>query len=129
MRILTKRQNEIYNFIKYFIEDNNYPPTLREIGVHFGINSTNGVMDHLVALEKKGYIIRDAIKSRAIRLTSLNEKQVIELELNSGLHNEALSIAIFRAKHNQTCITSEQLCLLANVAEAHLRMGAKGVTQ
>jgi len=40
---------------------------LREIGSHFGIRSTNGVNDHLRALEKKGYLQREDLKSRALR--------------------------------------------------------------
>lgn len=44
-------------------------PSLREIGAHFGIRSTNGVSDHLLALQRKGYIDREWIKSRAMRLT------------------------------------------------------------
>src|SRR5205823_12275201 len=44
-----------------------YPPTLREIGEHMGIRSTNGVNDHLKALEKKGYLEREDLKSRALR--------------------------------------------------------------
>jgi repressor LexA len=64
---LTKRQNEIWNFISVFCEERGYPPTLREIGEHFGIKSTNGVNDHLKALEKKGYLRREDLKSRALR--------------------------------------------------------------
>ena len=40
---------------------------MREIGSHFGIRSTNGVNDHLRALEKKGYLQREDLKSRALR--------------------------------------------------------------
>jgi len=64
---LTKRQNQIWNFISVFCEERGYPPTLREIGEHFGIRSTNGVNDHLKALEKKGYLRREDLKSRALR--------------------------------------------------------------
>ncbi len=43
------------------------PPTLREIGARMGIRSTNGVNDHLRALERKGYLTREDMKSRALR--------------------------------------------------------------
>ena len=66
--ILTKRQKEIYEFIKKQIEGRGYGPTVREIGAQFGISSPNGVMCHLHALEKKALIVREAGKSRAIRL-------------------------------------------------------------
>jgi repressor LexA len=64
---LTDRQREILDFITRSIAKRGYPPTLREIGSHFGIKSTNGVNDHLRALEKKGYLHREDLKSRALR--------------------------------------------------------------
>ena len=64
---LTDRQREILDFITQSIRERGYPPTLREIGLHFGIKSTNGVNDHLRALEKKGYLQREDLKSRALR--------------------------------------------------------------
>jgi repressor LexA len=67
---LTQRQREILDFISMQIDRLGYPPTLREIGEHFGIRSTNGVSDHLKALEKKGFLAREDLKSRAMRPTS-----------------------------------------------------------
>jgi len=64
---LTDRQREILTFISSSIAERGYPPTLREIGEHFGIRSTNGVNDHLKALEKKGHLRREDLKSRAMR--------------------------------------------------------------
>ena len=63
---LTERQEKILSFIKKSILDQGYPPTIREIGEHFGIRSTNGVNDHLKALERKGYLMRGELKSRAL---------------------------------------------------------------
>src|SRR5260370_17269732 len=63
---LTERQEKILSFIKKSIVDQGYPPTIREIGEHFGIRSTNGVNDHLKALERKGYLQRGELKSRAL---------------------------------------------------------------
>ena len=63
---LTERQEKILAFIKKSILDQGYPPTIREIGEHFGIRSTNGVNDHLKALERKGYLLRGELKSRAL---------------------------------------------------------------
>jgi repressor LexA len=63
---LTERQEKILAFIKKSIQDQGYPPTIREIGEHFGIRSTNGVNDHLKALERKGYLMRGELKSRAL---------------------------------------------------------------
>jgi repressor LexA len=68
---LTDRQRAVLDFISQSIERRGYPPTLREIGEHMGIRSTNGVNDHLKALEKKGYLEREDLKSRALRPISL----------------------------------------------------------
>ena len=65
---LTQRQKEIYEFIRDKIESRGYGPTVREIGLGFGIKSPNGVMCHLKALEKKGLIIRQEFSARAIQL-------------------------------------------------------------
>ncbi len=64
---LTLRQREILDFISASIAERGFPPTLREIGEHFQIRSTNGVNDHLKALEKKGHLRREDLKSRAMR--------------------------------------------------------------
>ena len=63
---LTDRQLEVLQFIAREIEDRGYPPTIREIGEALDIRSTNGVNDHLKALERKGYLTRDPVKSRAL---------------------------------------------------------------
>src|SRR5213595_1668306 len=64
---LTERQEKILAFIKKAILEQGYPPTIREIGEEMGIRSTNGVNDHLKALERKGYLKREVLKSRALR--------------------------------------------------------------
>ncbi|HET7826056.1 MAG TPA: transcriptional repressor LexA [Anaeromyxobacter sp.] len=63
---LTDRQLEVLRFIARQIEDAGYPPTIREIGEALDIRSTNGVNDHLKALERKGFLSRDPVKSRAL---------------------------------------------------------------
>ena len=68
MQGLTKRQSQTLEFIRHQIEERGYPPTLREIGEFMGIRSTNGVNDHLRALERKGYLRREDMKSRALKL-------------------------------------------------------------
>jgi repressor LexA len=67
---LTQRQQMVLDFIRQSISDRGYPPTLREIGARMGIRSTNGVNDHLRALERKGYLTREDMKSRALRPTT-----------------------------------------------------------
>lgn len=76
MKSLTDRQHQVLDFVERFIEGRGYPPTLREIGLHMGIRSTNGVNDHLDCIERKGYVVREPHKSRGIRvLNSIRPKQ------------------------------------------------------
>src|ERR1051325_6951758 len=76
MQGLTQRQEQTLDFIRQSIEERGYPPTLREIGEYMGIRSTNGVNDHLRALERKGYLRREDMKSRALRLGSQEPEPV-----------------------------------------------------
>lgn len=72
-RPLTERQKLVLDFIRRSILDRGFPPTMREIGRHLGIRSTNGVNDHLRALERKGHLTREDLKSRALKPTVLVE--------------------------------------------------------
>lgn len=63
---LTVRQNEILQFIQNSIQENGFPPTLREIGREFEIASTFGVKRHVDALIKKGYLKTESNTSRTI---------------------------------------------------------------
>ncbi len=55
---LTDKQQQIYTYIRKTIETKGFPPAIRDICEAFGISSPNGVMCHLKALQKKGYINR-----------------------------------------------------------------------
>jgi len=70
---LTDRQRQALDYISECLSLRGYPPTLREIGEHMGIRSTNGVNDHLKALERKGYLVREELKSRALRPVDFRE--------------------------------------------------------
>lgn len=76
---LTKKQRLIYDFLKDKIQTRGYGPTVREIGLEFGIKSPNGVMCHLKALEKKGLISRESHMSRAIQLAEPISKMSLPL--------------------------------------------------
>ena len=65
---LTARQEEIYEYIKKYSKENRMPPTVREIGNHFEISSTNGVRSILAALIKKGYLNRAPRLRRGIEI-------------------------------------------------------------
>lgn len=66
---LTARQEEVLTAIHDRIVRDGIPPTLRELGADLGIKSTNGVNDHLRALERKGCIGRKSMRSRAMLIT------------------------------------------------------------
>ena len=74
---LTARQQAVFEFVREKIQNRGYGPTVREIGEQFGISSPNGVMCHLKALEKKGYIARDENLSRSIRLPGRPSIEII----------------------------------------------------
>ena len=73
MKNLTKRQQEILDFIKSFISSHKYPPTIREIASNFAI-SVKGAYDHVKALEKKQQIHCDIGRSRAIEIVTGEEE-------------------------------------------------------
>lgn len=64
---LTDRQREIFDWIRDFITDHDMPPTVREIGRGFGMQSSS-VFDHLQALERKGYLRRGDMGARSLIL-------------------------------------------------------------
>jgi repressor LexA len=68
MEVLTKRQREILDYLIGYLENKGYPPTIREIRGAFGLSSNRGIVDHLKALERKGYIRRAKGSSRAIEI-------------------------------------------------------------
>ncbi len=68
MKGLTERQREILNYIAEYIQEHNYPPTYQEIADAFDITSKHGVVRHLEALERKGYIERSNTLARSIRI-------------------------------------------------------------
>ena len=65
---LTKRQKEIFDFIRRYAAKTGYPPTVREIGKAVGLHSSSTVHAHLANLEKAGLLRRDPSKPRAIEL-------------------------------------------------------------
>lgn len=65
---LTERQKEILEFIRQFIDETGYPPTLRDISRKFGMSSTFGVQRHIDALTKKGYLSKESNTSRGLCL-------------------------------------------------------------
>mgnify|MGYP002854903444 CR=1 FL=1 len=73
MREITQVQRDVLNYIADFIDQNGYPPTVREVSERFG-KSIRAVQDNMVALQKKGYISLAQKKSRSIRIL-IDERQ------------------------------------------------------
>jgi repressor LexA len=74
-KLLTKKQEKIFEFIREQLQNAGYPPTVREIGAAFGI-SEKGAHDHMNAIEKKGYIRRVPRKPRAIEILEFVPKKL-----------------------------------------------------
>ncbi len=75
MEQLTDRQREAFDFLRDYLGEYGFPPTLREISAHMKITGTLSATRHLEALEKKGYIKRLAKGSRGITLISRKQKE------------------------------------------------------
>jgi len=69
MESLTKRQKEILDFIRNFLEENGYAPSFREIAYYFELSSVSTVSEYISILEDKGYLTKEAMEARSIQLT------------------------------------------------------------
>jgi repressor LexA len=74
---LTKRQREIFDYVKSYGEQHGYPPTVRDIGKAIGLTSSSTVHAHLANLEKLGVLRRDPTKPRAIEVLVDKAKAVV----------------------------------------------------
>jgi repressor LexA len=71
--MLTERQQSILDFINDYIEENSFPPSVREIGGHFGIYPAT-VQDHISALERKGYLQKKRFQSRTLSVSASSRR-------------------------------------------------------
>ncbi len=69
---LSKIEKRILNYLVDYLRQHTYQPSIREIGKRFGIKSTKTVSEHLQALADKGYIERDASRSRGVKILGMN---------------------------------------------------------
>jgi repressor LexA len=74
---LTKRQQEIFDFVKKYVGEHGYPPTVRDIGKAIGLTSSSTVHAHLANLEKLGLLRRDPTKPRAIEVLKDKAREVV----------------------------------------------------
>lgn len=72
-RELTRRQQQILDFIRSEVHLRGYPPSVREIGEAVGLSSSSTVHSHLAALEAKGFIRRDPSKPRALEVLDFRD--------------------------------------------------------
>ncbi|MEA2180499.1 MAG: repressor LexA, partial [Solirubrobacteraceae bacterium] len=82
---LTKRQQEIYDFIRKYSAKYGYPPTVRDIGKAVGLASSSTVNAHLANLEKAGVLRRDPTKPRALEMLDRAADAVRSVVSPSGL--------------------------------------------
>jgi len=75
---LTDKQKRIVEFLKVYVGEHGFPPTMREIGEHFGF-TWPAARGHLAAIEKKGAIRMNPMKSRGIEVIGLRPKDVLSL--------------------------------------------------
>jgi repressor LexA len=71
--MLTERQQAILDFINEYLNENGFPPSVREIGKHFKIYPAT-VQDHISALERKGYLQRKRFQSRTLTLSAASRQ-------------------------------------------------------
>ncbi len=105
LKPLTKRQQEIYDFILECMTDNGAPPTRVEIANHFGFRSANAAEDHLKALDKKGHIELRSGTSRGIFITE---------QARAGRHHESDIPGLIPFNHDNANISD--LALIGDVA-------------
>lgn len=104
---LTERQNQVYEFLRSYVRAQGKPPTIKEIGRHLGIRSTNGVHKMLVALETKGYVKRTPHEARGLEIIGEESALafddeppgVLMLKLKEGIGQRARRLMSDNASH------------------------------
>ncbi|MBI3073850.1 MAG: transcriptional repressor LexA [Deltaproteobacteria bacterium] len=91
---LTPRQQQVLDFIRRSVDERGYPPTLREIGSHFRIRSTNGVSDHIRALVRKGALDHRVGRSRTLVPTQRGASGRVRAKTPVGDTDETASIPV-----------------------------------
>lgn len=93
MQGLTERQKKVMEFLKSYVREHGYPPTIREIGKHFGF-TWPAARGYLAALEKKGLIRMNPFKSRGIEILDLRKKDALEIPIAGRIRAGEPIIAI-----------------------------------
>lgn len=130
---LSKRQQDILDFIKQEVKSKGYPPSVREIGEAVGLASSSTVHGHLARLESKGLIRRDPTKPRAIEVLQLEEDNIPKQntvnvplvgKVTAGLPISAIeNIEEYFPLPEQLVPTDEQVFMLEIVGESMIEAG------
>lgn len=132
MTKLTKRQEDILNFIKDEVQKKGYPPSVREIGKAVGLASSSTVHGHLARLESKGLIRRDPTKPRAIEVLNQDEETIVQKTVNVPLVGKVTAGLPISAVENiedyyplpQSLVpANEQVFMLEIVGESMIEAG------
>jgi repressor LexA len=103
---LTRRQREVLDVIRNFIEARGYSPSLEEIGTALGLSSVATVHKHVSLLVEKGYVQRAWNQNRSIELTQINPPATVRLPLCGAIAAGAPLDAV---------VTTETLCVPADL--------------
>jgi len=108
--VLTQRQNETLEYIRAHLRQHDRPPTLEEIGMALGIRSPTGIRKHLMALEKKGYLEREAHAARGIRLVDTDPSSdlgAVTLPVtgsNPAAYLRVDPFFLLKSRHQEQCL-------------------------
>ena len=92
MKEATPTQLKVLEMIDEHTKAHGYPPTIREIGSHFGWSSTNAISSHCEALIKKGLLIRDGRKARSFRVVQVRSETIEGLRIERDLLRVGLHV-------------------------------------
>ena len=104
--MLTKRQKEILDFIKEYIDKNEYSPSVEEIKEHFKIKSVSTIHEHIESLKSKGYLKKIDNQARTIQL--LKKDNAFEIPI-VGVITAGQPIEAIEVKNDMITITSSEI--------------------
>jgi len=137
MSDLTRRQQQVYVFLSQYCQRHGFAPSLREIAEHLGVSGNLGVLRHLDALEKKGYLRRSSGSSRGIVMAGPAAPRETHLPLvgtvRAGLPQLALEEVEGRCMVDPSLVRSPDSFLLRvqgeSMIEAHICPGDLAVVR
>lgn len=94
MENLSRRQQQVLEFINSYLSCHGYPPSFRDISAHLGISGNAAVLVHLQALEKKGYIRRDQGSSRGIAIIGEKPSEMVQVPILGAVRAGLPTLAV-----------------------------------